>query len=178
MLLIATAVVRRALGNAEEAATLLRQGLERDPLNVLARRYFARLLYYADRLTEAEAEIRQVLELSAGYPVAHYELGRILLAQGAGQRRGRGVRGRGRPGLEDIRPAARVSRAGSRPRKPGLRSAAMLRESTGAEFQIAEAYACLGDVDQAFRWLEAAVASQGSRDHVAARRSVAEGADR
>jgi len=36
----------------------------------------------------------------------------------------------------------------------------MLRESTSNEFQIAEAHACLGDADQAFRWLEAAVASK------------------
>ena len=36
----------------------------------------------------------------------------------------------------------------------------MQREPTGSEFQIAEASACLGDVDQAFRWLDAAVASK------------------
>jgi hypothetical protein len=36
----------------------------------------------------------------------------------------------------------------------------MLHEPAGSEFQIAEAYAYLGDADKAFRWLEAAVASR------------------
>jgi hypothetical protein len=36
----------------------------------------------------------------------------------------------------------------------------MLRQSTGNGVQVAEARADLGDADQAFRWLEAAVASK------------------
>jgi tetratricopeptide (TPR) repeat protein len=159
ILLIVTAVVRRALGDAEEAATLLRQGLERDPLNVLARRYFARLLYYSNRLAEAEAEIRQVLELSAGYPVAHYELGRILLAQGQVRAAVAAFEAETAPGWREFGLPLGYHAQG-RDMEARAALGEMQRESTGAEFQIAEANACLGDVDQAFRWLEAAVASK------------------
>jgi serine/threonine-protein kinase len=159
ILLIVTAVIQRSLGEAEEAITLLRQGLERDPLNLLARRYFARLLYYSRRLAEAEAEIRQVLELSAGYPVAHYELGRILLAQGKVGAAVAAFEAETAPGWRMFG-LPLGSHAQGRDTAARAALAEMQREPTGGEFQIAEAHAFLGDADQAFRWLEAAVASK------------------
>jgi TolB-like protein/Tfp pilus assembly protein PilF len=157
LLLMTTAVVVRAMGDTEEAVALLQQALDRDPLNLLARRYFARTLYYAGRLADAETEVRRVLALNPEYPAARYELGRILLAQGA---------------VNDAVAAFEAESAGAwrvfglplgyhaqgREADALAAIAAMLREPAGSEFQIAEAYAWIGDVDQAFRWLEAAAA--------------------
>jgi TolB-like protein len=159
ILLIVTAVIRRSLGEPDEAITLLRQGLERDPLNLLARRYFARLLYYSKRLAEAEAEIRQVLELSASYPVAQYELGRILLAQGEVGAAVAAFEAETVPGWRTFGLPLGYHAQG-RDAEARAALADMQRESTGAEFQIAEAHAYLGDAGQALRWLEAAVASK------------------
>ena len=157
LLLLTMAVVGRALGNAQDALVLMRQALDRDPLNLLVRRYFARVLYYADRLTEAEAEIRQVLELSAAYPVAHYELGRILLAQGAVAEAVAAFEAEAAPSWRTFGlPLGYQAQGRAADAQAAL--VAMLHEPAGAEFQIAEVYACLGDTDQAFRWLEAAVA--------------------
>ena len=156
LLLMTTAVVVRAMGRTEEAVALLQQALDRDPLNLLARRYFARTLYYAGRLADAETEVRRVLALNAGYPAASYELGRILLAQGA---------------VADAVAAFEAENAGAwkifglplgyhaqgRTADAHAAIAAMLREPAGSEFQIAEAHAWIGDVDQAFHWLQAAV---------------------
>ncbi len=159
LLLLTTAVVARASGNTEESVVLLRQALDRDPLNLLVRRYFARALYYADRLTDAEAEIRQVLELSAAYPVAHYELGRILLAQGELSQAVAAFEAEAAAGWRTFGlPLGYHAQGRAADAQAAL--AAMLRESTGGEFQIAEAYAYLGHADEAFRWLEAAVASR------------------
>ena len=159
LLLLTTAVVARALGNTDEAVALLRQALDRDPLNLLVRRYFARALYYAGRLTEAEAEIRQVLALSAAYPVAHYELGRILLAQGAVEAAVAAFEAEASPNWRTFcLPLGYHAQGRAADAQAAL--AAMLHDPTGSEFQIAEAYAYLGDADQAFRWLEAAVASR------------------
>jgi tetratricopeptide (TPR) repeat protein len=133
--------------------------LDRDPLNLLVRRYFARLLYYADRLKEAEAEIRQVLELSAAYPVAYYELGRILLAQGAVTEAVAAFEAEAAPSWRTFGlPLGYQAQGRAADAQAAL--VAMLQEPAGAEFQIAEAYAYLGDADEAFRWLEAAVASR------------------
>jgi serine/threonine-protein kinase len=159
LLLLTAAVLGRALGDAEDAVTLLRQALDRDPLNLLVRRYFARTLYYADRLTEAEAEIRHVLDLSAAYPVARYELGRILLAQGAVSEAVAAFEAEAAPGWRTFGlPLGYHAQGRAADAEAAL--AAMLRQSSGAEFQIAEACACLGDADQAFRWLEAAIANR------------------
>lgn len=159
VLLLVTAVIRQSLGNAEEAVELLRQGLDRDPLNLLARRYFARLLYYSNRLAEAEAEIRKVLELSAGYPVAHYELGRILLAQGRAGEAVAAFEAESTPGWRTFGLPLGYHAQG-RDTEARAALADMQRRSTGSEFQIAETHAYLGDADQAFRWLEAAVATK------------------
>jgi TolB-like protein/tetratricopeptide (TPR) repeat protein len=159
LLLLTTAVVGRALGNAQDAVVLMRQALDRDPLNLLVRRYFARLLYYADRLKEAEAEIRQVLELSAAYPVAYYELGRILLAQGAVTEAVAAFEAEAAPSWRTFGlPLGYQAQGRAADAQAAL--VAMLHEPAGAEFQIAEVYAYLGDADEAFRWLEAAVASR------------------
>ena len=159
LLLLTTAVLGRALGHAEDAVALLRQALDRDPLNLLVRRYFARTLYYADRLKEAEAEIRQVLDLSTAYPAAQYELGRILLAQGAVSEAVAAFEAEAAPSWRTFGlPLGYHAQGRAADAQAAL--AVMLRESTGAEFQIAEAYAYLGDADQAFRWLEAAVANR------------------
>jgi TolB-like protein/tetratricopeptide (TPR) repeat protein len=157
LLLLTTAVVGRALGNVQDAVALMRQALDRDPLNLLVRRYFARVLYYADRLKEAEAEIRQVLELSAAYPVAHYELGRIMLAQGAVAEAVAAFEAEAAPSWRTFGLPLGYQAQG-RTAEAQVALVAMLQEPAGAEFQIAEVYACLGDTDQAFRWLEAAVA--------------------
>jgi tetratricopeptide (TPR) repeat protein len=159
VLILVTAVIGQALGNGGEAVTLLRQALDRDPLNLLTRRYFARMLYYSNRLAEAEAEIRHVLELSASYPVAHYELGRILLAQGRVSAAIAAFESETTPGWQKFGLPLGYHAQG-RDTEARAALADMQCESTGAEFQMAEAHAYLGDADQAFQWLEAAIASK------------------
>jgi TolB-like protein len=156
LLLLTTATLTRALGDTEGAVALLRQALDRDPLNLLTRRYFARALYYADRLPDAEAEIRRVLDMSAAYPAAHYELGRILLAQGRVTEAVAAFEAEAAPNWRTFGLPLGY-RAQGRVVDAHAALDAMLREPDGAQFQIAETYACLGDADQAFRWLEAAV---------------------
>lgn len=96
--------------------------------------------------------IRQVLNMSPSYPAAQYELGRILLTKG------------------QIAPAVAAFEAESSPawrsfglplgyhaqgRTPDADAAlaALVANSAGAEFQVAEAYAFLGNADKAFEWL-------------------------
>jgi Tfp pilus assembly protein PilF len=80
--LASAAHLTRATGSADDALVLFRKALERDPLNLLTRRYVARVLYHAGRLTEAEATAHQVLDMSPSFSAAHYEFGRIPLARG------------------------------------------------------------------------------------------------
>jgi len=69
-------------GSTDDGLHRFQQLLQARPLNLLERRYIARVLYYAGRLDEAEATIHVVLQVNPSFPAAHYELGRILLARG------------------------------------------------------------------------------------------------
>jgi TolB-like protein/tetratricopeptide (TPR) repeat protein len=149
-------VLARGLGRDEDAIALFRQALEHDPLNLLARRYFARTLSFAGRLAEAEAEIRQVLDTNPAQPGAHYDLGRILMAKGQID-----------AALAAFEAESNASWKGfglplsyhaqRRTAEANAAFATLLSNSAGAEFQVAEIYADFGDADQAFKWLGAAV---------------------
>jgi TolB-like protein/Flp pilus assembly protein TadD len=153
--LIGDAHLTRTVGNADVALAKFRQALERDPLNLLNRRYLVRVLYFDGRLDEAEATVRQVLEMSPSFPAAHYELGRILLAKGQVavavsefEAETSGWREFGLPlGYH----------AQGRKAEANAALAALVRDSAGSEFQAAETYAYFGDPDQAFYWLERAI---------------------
>jgi tetratricopeptide (TPR) repeat protein len=153
--LFSSAHLTMTVGNTDDTLPQFRDALERDPLNLLYRRYMARVLYFAGRLTEAEATIRQVLAMSASFPAAHYELGRILLARGH------------IPGAMAEFEAEQSTwrmfglplgyHALGRTTDANAALAAQIKESAGAEFQAAETYAYFGDADQAFHWLDQAV---------------------
>jgi TolB-like protein/cytochrome c-type biogenesis protein CcmH/NrfG len=151
-----SAVLARALGRDQDAIALFRQALEHDPLNLLARRYLARTLSFAGRLVEAEIEIRQVIDTNPAQPGAHYDLGRILLAKGQVDAAGAAFEAETDEGWKRLGLPLSYH-AQHRTAEANAALANLLKNSVGAEFQVAEAYADLGDADRAFKWLDAAV---------------------
>ncbi len=154
-LLMISAVLARGLGRDEQAITLFQQALEHDPLNLLARRYFARTLFFAGRPAEAEVEIRQVLETNSAQPGAHYDLGRILLAKGQSDAAHAAFEAEPDESWKGFGLPLSY-RALHRTAEANAAFATLLSKSAGAEFQVAETYAYFGDADQAFKWLDAA----------------------
>jgi TolB-like protein len=150
------AFLTRTVGGADEAIAKFKVVLDRDPLNLLNRRYVARVMYYAGRLAEAEATIRQVLDMGPTFPAARYELGRILLAGGKTAaataefeaETSSAWRQFGLPlGYHAQGKTAEANQA----------LATLLTRSDGSEFQIAETFAYFGDADKAFVWLDRAI---------------------
>jgi len=146
----------RTVGSSDEALVRFQRALERDPLNLLHRRYVGRAYYFAGRLDEAESMVRQVLQFDPTFPAAHYELGRIFLARGQIARavaefeaeQNSGWRGFGLPlGFH----------AQGRTAEADAALATLVRTPEGQEFQIGETYAYFGNLDQAFVWLDRAV---------------------
>jgi TolB-like protein/tetratricopeptide (TPR) repeat protein len=148
-------VLARGLGRDDDAIALFRQALEHDPLNLVARRYFARTLSFAGRLAEAEAEIRQVLDTNSAQPGAQYDLGRILVAKGQIDAAGAAFEAETDEGWKRIGLPLSYH-ALHRTAEANAAFAILLSKSAGAEFQLAETYADFGDADQSFKWLEAA----------------------
>jgi len=141
-----------ATGSLAEAIGDFRSAIERDPLNPLLRRYLARMLYYGGQYDEAAQLLRGVIASDPGFPAAHYELGRVLLATGDRQAAMAAFAAEpsvtwryiGMPlGLHALKRAAEAGQA----------LATLVANSSGSEFQVAEAYAAFGDIDQAFHWL-------------------------
>jgi len=143
------------VGDADDSLRRYRQGLERDPLNLLQRRYMARMLYYAGRLDEAEQVIRRVLEVNPSFPAAHYELGRVLLARGQVPQAVREFESEASSWRNLGLPLG--YRAQGRTGAANTALQRLVENSGGSEFQVAEAHAYFGNVDQAFTWLDRAV---------------------
>jgi TolB-like protein/Flp pilus assembly protein TadD len=143
-------------GSHADAIAQMQEVLQRDPLNLLSRRYAARLLFYVGRLDEAERLLRQVLAVNPNFSAAHYELGRILL-----------VRGDTTAAVEEFEtesnPAWRSFglplgyHAAHRKIEADVALNNLLANSAGFELQIAEAYASFGEAGKAFEWLNKAV---------------------
>jgi TolB-like protein len=154
--LIGDAHLTRTVGNLDDALAKFRQTLDRDPLNLLNRRYLARVLYFAGRLDEAETTVRQVLEMSPSFPAAHYELGRILLAKGQTAAAVSEFEAEKSPGWREFGLPLGYHAAG-RTADANAALAALVANSAGSEFQVAETYAYFGNSDEAFRWLDRAI---------------------
>jgi len=146
-----------ATGRPSESVDYFRRAAERDPLNLLYRKYLGRALTYARRPAESTTELRRAISLDAQFPGLHYELGRALLMSGdaagasaafqAEPEEGSAWRTLGLP--IGYRAAGDTARA-----KAAL--ADLIAHSQGAEFQVAEAVAFFGDRDGALDWLERA----------------------
>ena len=154
--LLNRAVLTLITGSHADAIAQMQEVLQRDPLNLLSRRYAGRLFFYVGRLDEAERLLRQVLAVNPNYSAAHYELGRVLL-----------VRGDTTAAVEEFEaesnPAWRSFglplgyHAAHRNAEADAALNKLLANSSGIELQIAEAYASFGDADKAFEWLNKAV---------------------
>ncbi|MBV8842426.1 MAG: protein kinase [Bryobacterales bacterium] len=70
------------LGRIDEALDAMARGLGGDPLNLLYRHHFARGLRLSGRVKEAEAQLREVLEIDADFPHALGTLGSLCAQQG------------------------------------------------------------------------------------------------
>jgi TolB-like protein len=154
--LLSAALLTRSTGTTEETLAQSREALARDPLNLLRRRYLGRVLLFAGRYDEAEAMLRQVLDMSPSFPAAHYELGRIYLL-------------RDQPSKATAEFEAEQSaawrpfglplgyHAQGRSAEASAALAAQIKHSAGNEFQLVETYGYFGDADKAFYWLDQAV---------------------
>ena len=153
-ILRAAAALDRILGRIDESIDLFRQSIVLDPLSGHGGLGFT--LYYGHRLEEAADSMRMALSLNPDGVFAKYQLALVLVAQGDA-------------------PAALVTI--ERVTDEGWRLAGMAvvqhalgdddasdaaleelteRFAADMDYQVAEAYAFRGEIDDAFDWLEQA----------------------
>jgi len=152
------------MGRAVEAVRAMASGLEGDSLNLLYRHHWARGLRCAGRVENAEAELRNVLELDENFPPALDTLGAICAQQGR---------------FEEALPlterayaltpwanviagqlAALLVRTGAKSRADALIEKLRPGKAYGAPTGMAVFHALSGELDQAADWAEQAIAER------------------
>ena len=146
----------RVLGHLDQAIKLYEQAVALDPLRTNSYSGLGYLLYVAGRYDEAKTALQKALDLNPQAPLVHLTLDRILLAEGKPQQ-----------ALAEIEKEpsewgkftgqALVYHALGREQDSNAALAALVAKySSGAAYQIAQAYAYRGESDKSLEWLERA----------------------
>jgi serine/threonine protein kinase/Flp pilus assembly protein TadD len=151
------------LGRAAEAVAAMAQAVREDPLNLLYRHHLAVGLRHANRLEEAEAELRKVLEVNESFPLAVGTLGALCHQQGrfeealALTEKAHVLTPWAKPIVGQL--AALLVRVGDKTRADGL--VAQLESddarACGAPTGLAVFHALSGNLDRAAEWAERAI---------------------
>ena len=142
-------------GRMGDALAHFRRAVDGDPLNLLHRKYLGRALHYAGRPAEAADVLRHAIELKPQFPGLHYELGRALLMLGDPAAALAAFQAEPDAAWRSFGlPLAWL--ATHRPKEAQAALAALLSQSQGSEFQVAETYAFFGETNKSFEWLEEA----------------------
>jgi TolB-like protein/Flp pilus assembly protein TadD len=146
-----------ARGEPNEAVPIFEAFVDRDPLDASAREFVGWALFWADRLPEAEAAFRAVLELNPSYAGAHCELGAVLLAE----RKPDAALAISRQETDEASRTLCVGDVlwvlGQRSEANALLAQAQAKYADAHAYVIAVSYALRGDKDEAFKWLDRAL---------------------
>jgi eukaryotic-like serine/threonine-protein kinase len=151
-------VLAGILGRQDEGIALLRRALELDPLSAAAYHSLGRALNAAGDLAGAEEAFRRALELAPQRVITHAYLATTLLAQG------RAAEAVDEARLEPEKGARTwVLALAHRALGHDAESDAALRELVDRHadtyaLQVAEVHAARGEADEAFAWLDRAIA--------------------
>jgi serine/threonine-protein kinase len=152
------------IGRLAEAVETMGRALEEDPLNLLYRHLYARGLRHLERLDEAEAELRGVLDIDASFPWALETLGAVCAQQRnweealALTERAHVVTPWSYTVMGQL--AALLDRAGDRKRTDALLKTLGTGEAYGASTGLAIFHAMRGDAEQAAEWAARGIAQR------------------
>jgi TolB-like protein/cytochrome c-type biogenesis protein CcmH/NrfG len=144
-----------ATGRMSDALSHFRRAVDADPLNLGHSKYLGRALHYAGHPAESASVLRRAIELNAQFPGLHYELGRALLQLGDPEAARAAFEAEADPSWRAFGlPIGYLATH----RVPEARAAlaALVDQSTGAEFQVAETFAFFGETEKSLEWLERA----------------------
>jgi TolB-like protein len=152
--LLVAAFVAGFLGRLDESIALCRRVIVLDPLSVQGHRYLGRFSLFAGFLEEAEAALKEALRLNPLAGMTYEHLGQVYLAQGRFAEALAASKKESDEGLRLVGLSVAYHALGRKAES----SAALekLSELPAHAFLSAEGNAYLGNVDQAFEWLERA----------------------
>src|SRR6267378_354237 len=152
--LLVAAFVAGFLGRLDESIALCRRVIVLDPLSVQGHRYLGRFSLFAGFLEEAEAALKEALRLNPLAGMTYEHLGQVYLAQGRFAEALAASKKESDEGLRLVGLSVAYHALGRKAQS----SAALekLSELPAHAFLSAEGNTYVGNVDQAFEWLERA----------------------
>ncbi len=155
-LLIAAGNLAITEGDIETGIARYRQAVALDPVNPQARSFLAFNLAATGQFAEAQAEYPRVMELNPAMPWAHAGLGLAFLVKGKFDEAAAASQDEAAEWAKLV--VVSVARWGQKRIPESDAALARLKEGFAetAAYQVAEVYACRGEKDQAFEWLERA----------------------
>jgi adenylate cyclase len=161
VVLLCVSRLAHALGHLDDAIRLLSSVLSRDPLYAAGSNNLSEVYARAGRLVEAEAAERRVLEISPTYASGPYNLAVVLLTLGRSEEALQVVTAFQQPGDDRMIGLTIGYHAVGRKAESDAQLAALIREhADDGAFEIAQARAYRGEVEEAFKWLDRAYAQK------------------
>ena len=131
-----------------------------DPLNAATENNLGLHELYAGRLDEAEKAFRKALELDPNYPSSHMFLGRVLLRRSQPAKALKEMEREQDPFWHLYGRVLALHALGRDGQADKAMSQLIAEDANDGAFQIAEACAYRGEVDEAFEWLNRAYAQR------------------
>ena len=150
----------QTLGRLPPAIAIDEYVVARDPVNPIALQNLGINYLYAGRYDEAIAKFRTLLSLSPGYGGAHFLLGEALLLKGDAAGGLAQMQQEKTEGWRLIGLPLAYCALGRKADADAAFAALIAKYAKDAPYNIAYDYAYCGEADQAFAWLDKAVAYQ------------------
>jgi TolB-like protein/DNA-binding winged helix-turn-helix (wHTH) protein/Flp pilus assembly protein TadD len=146
----------RILGNLDQAIRLYEQAVALDPLRINSYSGLGYLLYAAGRYQEAQAALQKALDLNPQATYVHLTLDKILIAEGKPQQAVVEIEKEPIEWGKFTGQALAYHALGREQGSNAALTALIAKYHTRAPYQIAQVYACRGEADKSFEWLERA----------------------
>jgi TolB-like protein/Tfp pilus assembly protein PilF len=155
-----SATLLQTLGRLPPAIAIDEYVLARDPVNPITLQNLGINYLYAGRYDEAIAKFHTVLSLSPGYGSAHFLLGEALLLKGDAPGGLAQMQQETNEGWQRIGLPLAYCALGRKADADAAFAALIAKDAKDSPYNIAYDYATCGEADQAFAWLDKAVAYQ------------------
>jgi TolB-like protein/cytochrome c-type biogenesis protein CcmH/NrfG len=154
--LVTLGTLEYTLARHAEALRVFESALAHDPLRPMTHHFMGRNLTNAGKFAQAAAAFRRECQLDPGRGAAHFFLARVLLYDGRLDEAVRELE-QEKESVWALTGQAMCSfTAGDAARSSALLEQVIREFGEPAAYQLGEAYAWRGDVDEAFKWLEIA----------------------
>ena len=144
------------LGHFDEAITLSKRAIALDPLRVRSYYNLSLINYYDGKSEEANAAVIKAIELDPTLSIAYYQQTRVLLAQGKAEMALESIQKESVEAWRMYGLTLVYFKLNRKAESDSTLKNTIKKHSDYGAYQIAEAYAYRGEIEQAFKWLERA----------------------